>query len=265
MQWGTTLAFIVIFILAFSSLLAWIPDDFTPDYFVQDAEATEALIAANLIVYGNTGSDTTFTGYSSLNDAPSAPQWNVSVEGEYLEVWFGDTAIVGYALELRHVTRVWGLYWKVNDMCQWYNLDGVKVSEVCSVGRDLISYYIPKDAVVDAWNSDKNMSAFSASCAHISVSIVLSFNDGSYDNIGEAYDAQEIGYAISYEWEPDDSGFAIMTMLIKLLSFQGVGVGVPGILGTLIDALISALFYIAIAVVAYIVITAIIPFIPGSS
>lgn len=259
-MWGKTLAFIIIFILVFGVIVAWIPDVFVSDTEIQEAETLEALTAANLIIYSTTGSDNMTHGYSSFNDGPTAPDWNVSLpEGEYLEVWWGSNVFGDYAIELRHVGTAWWGGPSQIDMCSFYYTDGL-IAE----GASWAPYKSLQKADLEAaWDSDSNSSVFTGRCEHTSISIVFKPDNGSTD-IGEAYDAGYLWYGLSYEWNADDTGFNVMALLINILTFQGIGVGVPGIMGTFIDAVVSTLFYIAIAVVAYVIITAVIPFISGA-
>jgi hypothetical protein len=258
-MWGKTLAFIILFILVFGIIVAWIPDTFYTGDTFQDSATLEALNAASLIIYSNTGTDNMTQGYSSVEDGPSPPNWNVSLpDGEYLDVWWNQVGIYGtWVIELRHVHDVWYGGYGMIDTLQYHYTDGTPVIEYF-----LGSWGLQKTHLENAWDSTTNSSAFTASCDHITVSIIFK-PDGGYTDIGEAFDAGYLWYGLSYEWNPDDTGFNVMSLLVNLLTFQGIGVGVPGALGGFIDSVVSALFYIAIAVVAYIIIASVIPLIPG--
>jgi hypothetical protein len=261
-------------------LLAWIPDTFSIDAEVQDEISVGEISANNLIVYANSGSDNmtigdlytdegyfTNVGYTSLEDAPDAPQYGAGLPGgEYLEVWWSfDGYVAAYYIELRHVSE-WFLGYKHIDYMDFYYADGGKASvdivRIPGIGGSTINGGLTKDAVVSAWSADSNSSAFTASCDHASVSFVLKPGENE-TSISTAWDNGNLWYALSYEWDPNATGFNLMNVLTNLLLFQGVGIGVPGILGDFIDGVISAFFYIAIAVCAYSIITAVIPFIPG--
>lgn len=251
-MWSRTLAWIIICIFVFGFLMTWIPDSFAPDTSVQDVETLTAINAADLIVYQSAGSDNMTFSYSSLEDAPNPPQWNFSsAEDEYLEIWWADS---GYNIQARHVYTTW-IGYSMRDALTWYYVSG----EVANPSSPKL---LQGAHLAVAWNTETNSSAFTASCAHITISIVFMPDEG-YTDVEEAFNDGVLWYAISYKWNADDTGFSVMSLLVKLLTFEGVGVGVPGELGSFIDILISTLFYIAIAVVAYVVITAIIPFVPG--
>jgi hypothetical protein len=261
-MWGKTLAFVIIFILVFGIVVAWIPEYFGSTADIQDQTALTALSAADLIVYSTAGSDNMTYSYSSLTDAPGAPQWNTSLpDGEYLEVWWGEEVGLPY-LELRHVhTFLWG--YQITDTMHFQYSDGLDATSTLVIpGSGKTRYYLSEDALVAGWDSESNSSKFTANCDHIAVSIMFQ-PASNYTSISESYEDGFLSYVLSYEWNPDDTGFNIMSLIVRLLTFQGVGVGVPGSLGNFIDVVISTLFYVAIAVVAYVVITAVIPFIPG--
>lgn len=259
-MWGKTLAFVILFILAFGLLVSMIPDDFISDVEIQEQEALTALTAANLIIYDASGVDNMTRPYSSFTDGPTAPNWNVSLpDGEYLEVWWGSNVFGDYAIEIRHVGTAWWGGPSQIDMCTFYFTDGSMAYGASWAPNKSIQ----KADLETAWSDDTNSSVFTAKCDHTSVSIVFK-PDGGYTDIGEAYDNGYLWYALSYQWNPDDTGYNVMSLIVKLATFQGIGVGVPGALGSFIDAIISSLFYIAIAIVAYVVITAVIPFISGA-
>jgi hypothetical protein len=256
-MWGKTLAFVILFILAFGLIMAMIPSSFlTGDETVQDQDVLTVLNAADLIVYSNSGSDTMNYQYSSLTDHPDAPQFNASLpEGEYCEIWWGvsgipDVGTIGKAIEIRH-SKDWFWGFQMIENFEISTQDGTK-----------LGWWIFKNMLEDAWDSTTNSSAFYASCSGTSVSIVFKPVDPG-ETIGEAWDNDHLYYGLSYEWESDQTGFNVLSFIVDLLTFQGIGSGVPGIIGNFIDAMLSTLFWIAIAVVAYVIITAVIPFIPG--
>jgi hypothetical protein len=259
-MWGRTLALIIIFILAFGVLIAWIPDSFAPDYTIQDSEAVSAISAANLIIYANQGADNMTHGYDSYDDGPSAPDWNVSglADGEYILVKWLQAPFGGWYVSLTHVGTNWLGFKTTIDLLEFSYTDGSLVDN----GGFPFQTGITKSNLETAWSSTSNSSAFTAKCDHVTVSIVFKPDEG-YDDIGESFDDGYLWYAISYEWNAEDTGFNVMSLVIKLLSFQGIGLGVPGPFGAFLDALLSAFFYLAIIIVAYVVITAVIPFISG--
>lgn len=253
-------------IFVFALLMGFLPAAFkTTGMSAQDALAVETIEANTLIVYSSQGSDTTFIGYTSLEDAPDPPQWNVS-ENNYVEVWLeGDVATIVNSLELRHVRWVFA-WWAIDDWLNWYYKDGTVASGSFTwwpSGR--VMYYLPKESLIQAWDPKTHSSAFTAKCPHITVSIVFQYNETTYPDIGEAFIAGELSYAISYEWNPENTGFAILSVITRLFSFQGVGLGIPGAFGTLIDAIISMFFYIAVVFIAYKIFAGLIPWVSGGS
>lgn len=259
-MWGKTIAFLILFILAFGLIVSWIPDSFT-DATIQDSEAFGAITAANLIVYENQGADNMAFGYSSYDDGPDPPNWNISLaEGEYLDVAWTFSPLYGTRyISLTHVGTTWLGFKYIVDFMEVSYVDGASVDE----GVYPHALGITKANLETAWSSETNSSAFTAKCTHASVSIVFKPPSG-YTDIGESFDGEELWYAVSYGWNSESTGFNIMIFITNLLTFQGIGVGVPGQLGSFIDAVISTLFYIAIAVVAYVIITSVIPLIPGA-
>jgi hypothetical protein len=251
-MWGKTLAFVILFILAFGLIVAIIPDSFH-GVEVQESDAFEAITASSLIVFENQGADNMTYPYSSYDDGPDPPNWNISLaEGEYLDVGWTVSPLFGNKyIGLTHVGTTW--------LGVKSTIDIMKVDDD---GAYPFSSGLTRSNLITGWDSETNSSAYTAKCEHASVSIVFKPAEG-YDTISASWDAGELWYAISYGWNTEDAGFNIMSFVVRLLTFQGVGIGVPGQLGSMIDAIISTLFYIAIAVVAYVVITSVIPFIPG--
>jgi hypothetical protein len=260
----------VLTLFVFSALLVFMPAAFRPTSVTSEGTsllAIEILTLNDIVVYQQSGDDETFHGYSSLYHAPDAPQWNVTGAGnDFVEVWFGEEpGFPGYVLELRHVTKQW-LHWRQECYMQWYYPDGTVAStqiQIFQAYYTITINYLDREAIVNAWNPSTASSAFTARCPHISTSIVLQFDPGKYDDIGEAYDAGEIIYVLSYEWAPENTGFAVLAVIGNLLTFRGLGLGLPGVFGLMVEGFISMTFYMGIIWVAYKIITGLIPFVSG--
>jgi ABC-type microcin C transport system permease subunit YejE len=102
-----TIVFTVLTLFVFSILMAFIPIEFvstSTGAYSQSAFVVTTLNANDVIVYKNQALDNMTHGYSSLEDAPDPPQWNVSLPtGEYLEVKWSQFPVGGaWAIELVH-------------------------------------------------------------------------------------------------------------------------------------------------------------------
>jgi len=249
---------IILTLFVFSSLLAFIPIAFRIGIETQDPVVIETLSANNLIVYANQGMDDMTHEYSSLYDAPSPPQWNASLPtGEYLEIWWNQVTIYGtWVVKAKHVHTTWFGYGPVDDLV-WYYKNGT----VCN---SLWAERLFDFNLVSAWDTETNSSVFTAKCNHISISLVFMPSEG-YTDILESYDDGYLSYYFSYEWSEEASGFSILVLLGNLLTFQGVGLGIPGTFGSLLDSSISMFFYIGLAFIIYKIFTGLIPLVSGGS
>jgi hypothetical protein len=211
---------------------------------------------ANVTQYSSLGQDNMTYPYTSLTDAPSPPEWNITGQADhYLEVWWSQDSFEGgggsyyqEALELRHTSKVW-YGWTFSRL------------EIRYANNTDIGEYIFKSHLEAAWDSSINASVFYTS-GDIATSIILTPTNTS-KTIGEAWDDGEISYSISYELNTDLTKYSIWGFVLGLFSFQAIDLGVGGTVGILFNALINipltaATYYIFIKVTL-----AIIPFIPG--
>jgi len=253
-----TIVFVIVALFTFSSLIIFLPAEFrSTGAFAQAPYVISTLSANDMIIYKNQGADNMTHGYSSLEDAPDAPQWNASLpEGEYLEVWWNQQTIYGiWVIQINHVHQEW-FGWGYKDQLTWYYKNGTQC-------QDVWPFMLTRTNLVAAWDSETNSSVFTAKCAHASVSMF--FKPWGYDDIGESYDNEALQYGFSYEWNPDASGFAVLGLLTQVLTFQGVGLDIPGVFGGLVDGILGTFLWVVIAFVVYKIFTGLIPWLSGGS
>jgi hypothetical protein len=248
---GKTLVTVVIVLLVFGTLISFLPIEFRLDFTGQEPLVVEKLSAADLMVYANTGTDTMIFPYESTD----TNKWTMGLpDNEYVQIaWKTRPFPTPTSVSIWHVKEYWA---------------GISIVDLIivqnSYGIDVTRNGITRSEMVDAWVEDIGASIFTASCSHVSLSIMFEPPEG-YSTIGDAWDAGVINYYFTYEWDEEASGHAVVNLIVRLLTFQGIGVGIPGIIGGLVDSLISALLYIAIGWVAYKLIVGLIPFVSGGS
>jgi hypothetical protein len=256
------IVFVLILLIVFTGFIALIPAAFLPSDInssTVQADSNEPFNANNLIVYTNTASDNMSRGYDSLKDAPDPPQWPAgTAEGEFLAVnWINGPPLAGL-ITIYHENTNWLGGHEIIDILSWYYSDGTPVPQV--YGGTALG--VDKANLESAWNEETNSSVFSVKCSHINVNIVFRPN-GTYTDIGESYDADELSYYITWEWNQNATGFSIMTLIARVLTFQSISLGIPGNWGTFISSIFSTFVWLIIIYCAYRIIIAVIPFIPG--
>lgn len=240
----------------FAILMQTMPAEFyyAASYPESDQQIIKTFTLANVTIYNSLGTDNMTHPYSSLEDGPDPPDWEViEMPDHYLEVWWSE--IWGdRILELRHAWLAYGGY--------YYNWEILKISYVNGTRVRWGGYVdmIRKQELLAAWDTSKNYSIFNIGGA-ITSNILLTPMPGK--TIGEGWDDGDLGYSVTYEWNANATAFNIFNIVGGLFTFNAIDLHIGGIGGTIMNAcfnipLTAALYFVIIKITL-----AIIPFIPG--
>ena len=248
----------------FTVLYAAMPSDLflnQPEYQVvtQEREVMERFEATDLAVYSSAGQDTMLFEYSSIVDAPDPPQWETQLERRFLEVWWGaeeipDVGYIGDMFEVRDTEeREFIITYYVR--LEWCYLRIIEEDDtITDVGN-----FFSRD-VLAPYGALNNIS-LTATGEYLSASIILRAETGH--TLIQDWDAGTLAYDITYELD-----FAAMKpnafmLIASLLSFQAPEFGIPGLFGEIISYVFGLAIWAVIAIVAYTIITKLIPTIQG--
>ena len=261
MAFSLNYSFVMIILVAsiFTVLYAAMPSDFflnQADYNPNliNAEVREEFKATDLAVYSSYAQDTAFVGYSSIRDAPDAPQWATSITNRFIEVWWDneyipDVGSIGLKFEIRDTE-------KRNFIIDYYvNLETCRIY----TNESEIGIHFARENLTPYENDTQLY--LTAKGKYVSTSIILKAN--GTDTLGEAWDTGNLGYSITYEIDFDAMKPSAWQLIGQLITFQSPDFGVPGLIGDLISYVIGLVFWLATALIAYTIITKLIPTISG--
>ena len=244
------------FIGIFALIFATIPPAFFITSFASSAgaskETAELFSMANVTMYANSGNDTMVYPYSSYFDM-SPSQWGAGLaENQYLEVRWDLAPLFSRSIAFRHIEEVW---WgrPILDDCVFTTVEGV----------DTGSIFLFKAGITGQYREDLNGSAWTARCGHITVSTVFQFNQSDYPTIGEAWDAGDMSYTLTYQPDWNASQVSAMTVLGQLLTFQAPSLGLTGVSGLILNAMLAFPIYIMTAILIIKLVQSVIPLIGG--
>lgn len=228
------------------------PDFVTP--VTQNKEIRDTFSAADVVAYSTLGQDNMTYEYSSLFDHPTAPQFNTSIEGTYLEVWWSEAIGVYRGLELRQASRQW-----------WGGYGDIQILEITTVDGETVSHsgvnYINAADLTSEWNG--NASVFYCQSDIFDSSIMFTFNETAYTDIADAFDNGELGYLLSFEIDFDAMKPNVYNLVVQLLTFQSPDLGVPGDGGAILNYIFGIGLWAIIALLIFAFVTSVIPFING--
>jgi hypothetical protein len=258
-----------IFIFCFVGIFAVVFSGITPDFYANQAsytasagitqEIAETFDLANVTLYGQIGGGNMTFEWSSLIDHPSAPQHQAGLPtGQYLEIWWSYYPVpitpIKY-LQFRHTTKGW---WTSFLIMQVYYKDGTPIEAREYPGQGLI------DSVhlVNAWDDNSNASVFQTKTP-VTASYLINYNQSKYSTITDAWNGGELSYILSYELDLNATQMSIWGLMGALLTFNAPALGIAGIGGTIITAMIAVPFWVITAILIVKLIFAIIPFVKG--
>jgi len=243
------LVFVFTVLGVFALLLGTMPGEFitetwNPDY--RSVETKETFDAANILMYDNAES-----GKLNYSDGPMQYDFGLP-SGQKLEIdWvirYGQSYVY-----LRHlVAKTFG-YWTNYHNLYIYDMSGVMLQ----YGDKIF-----KADLVSNWEEDRNATVFNAKCDHITSNIIFQPRNSSW-SIGESWDQEKLDFALSYDVNWNATGVSAWTIVAQLLTFQAPDLGIGGVGGIILNAIIAIPTWSLIAYIVYKIVAGIIPFISG--
>lgn len=253
--------FLVIVIGAFAVLFAAIPSDFFANQeafsgTIQDDPAVrQEFQALDLLLYDAFGNDSMYAfQYSSIEDGPSPPDWETQVADRYLEVWWGYDIDAGMAesFEIRDTQKnnFLGLfeYYSYLEKCE-LTIEGV------SYGNSFTFHELTPDF------DGETQITIQAVGQYIQANIILKANDT--ETLYDSWYNRRLHYSVNYEIDFEAMKPSAFTLIGQLLTFQAPDLGIPEPAGSLLSYLLGLGMWIAIALIAFALITSVIPTISG--
>jgi len=239
------LIYIFVFLALFMVVFASMPGDYIATYFASsagvDQDIADYYSLANVTMYNQ-----------AENFSLSYPEGQIDFDmglpgGQRVQFLWGND-IWSKIIGVRHLTdEFFGI---------WYGWHRLKFD---GLGDSL---GILRPDLVTNWDDSINGSLFWADCNHIRVSMFVQPN-GTYTDIGESYDNNELRFIISYEVDWNATQISAFNVLGKLLMFQSPDLRIPGTGGTIINMVVSAPIWSMIAILIIKIIQSVIPFIRG--
>lgn len=266
MAFSLNYAFVIIIVVVgvFAVIYAAMPSDLfinqsgysNPNLVNQSVR--ERFEASDLISYSSFASDQMNLGYTSITDAPSPPQWNTTIVNRYIEVWWDivsipDVGPIGVAFQIRDTEKrnfpVIGDYYVNLETCQLY-LNGTYIGP--NLWRTTLEPY-----------ENETQVTLTAQGKFVSVSLIL-MSHSDTDTLGNSWDVVELlNYAITYELDFSAAKPSAWQLISQLVTFQSPEFGVPGLFGEVLSYMFGIGFWAAIALIAYTILTKLIPTVQG--
>lgn len=253
---------IVVVLSMFAVLYAAMPTDYflyQGEYQtnIVNKEVEERFEATDLVVYSSFANDTMVFDYSSLNDAPDAPQWTTALTDRYLEVWWGDEYIPDASITLPKTFEMRDTE-KRNFIIDYYVM--LEWCDLIFENGTNAGAFLMQDMLGD-YGDAQNMT-LQAKGSYLSASIILRGNGTS--TIDEAWTDGTMAYDITYEIDFEAMKPNAFMLVAKLLTFNSPEFGLPdNFFGEIITYGISITIWIIIAIIAYTVVTKLIPTVQG--
>jgi len=251
-----------IFIFCFVGIFAVVFAGITPGFYAHQyefaasagasKEIAEAFDLANVTLYSQLGGGNMTYQWSSYWDHPDGKQHQVGLpSGQYLEVWWGDDpSWIPKSLQFRHTTEGWWLSWVRMTV---YNKDGSPIE---------YNEFVYAADLENAWDDAANASVLQTKTP-VSASYLINYNQTKYSSITDAWNGGELSYILSYELDLNATQMSVWGLIGALLTFNAPALGITGIGGTIITAMIAVPFWVISAILIVKLIFAIIPFVKG--
>lgn len=221
---------------------------------VQSDPAIEAQFSMlDLARYDTFRSDNMTTGYTSIEDAPDPPQWNTSILDRYLEVTWELEDFV-YNFQLNAIT------FRDTELGDFFGLPLRTVKEYLTIyyQDESLGTHLWEDVVELTFGELENVT-LSMRGTYISADVILS---GNGLNLSDAWNNNSIGYLINYGIDFSAMKPDAWSLIAQLLTFQDPDFGLPEELEA-ITYPISLAIWIVVAIIAYTIITKLLPTIQG--
>jgi hypothetical protein len=228
---------------------AWVPS-----YFRTDQQVTKFFNAHNITVYNS--QYTASLIYPSHNEIDGGLGAGKKLDIYWDLVNIGNVLTVE-ALGINYLTQHWFL-----GVFEYWTQEGLHFTALKngnSRGDWIIKNYLETD-----FESRKNGTAYFARCnSGVTASILYTGNETG--TIGNSWDAGKLAFMLSYEFNATSSSVNMFTLLGQILTFQAPSLGVPGLMGDLLNAIIAIPIYAMSGFIIYKLITGIAPWLSGGS
>ncbi len=253
-----TALFVFCFIGIFAVLFAGIDIGFYANQAAYSAsvgatkEARDRLDTANVTIYGQVGSGNMTYTWSSYWDHPDGKEHQAGLPtGQYLEVWWSIDPYVGKSLQFRHTTE------------NWWGLSFVPMGIFYENGSlTPFNDFLYAPILENAWSEEANASVFYTKNP-VTAGYLIDYNRTKYASITAAWDGGELNYVLSYELDQNATMMSVWGLLGAILTFNAPALGMAGIGGLVLTAMVSLPFYVMTGILITKIIFAIIPFIRG--
>jgi len=251
------IVFVFVLLGVWALLVGLIPTDFLTAGFAPtyaDMETAASFSMANITMYDNLGADNMTYPYSSYDDGPTPPDWEMGLPaGQYFEVWWSESG-GARMLEFRHTTNVWwGRAYVSMDI---YGIDDQYVQFRKRIFGDTFG------TLTDNWSAEANASVFYTRTP-VRSSILLEYNQTAFANWQAAWNAGNISYTLSYEIDWNATGVNAWSLVGQLLTFTAPSLSMTGIGGVILNAVIALPVWSLIAYLVYKIVAGLIPFLSG--
>lgn len=249
------------FIGVFALLYSAMPSDFfehQAEYdllYQEQKQIAEEFEALDLTLYDYYGNDSMVYQYSSIEDHPSAPQYQSTVSGRFIEVWWGDDPSRAIpALQIRDTQE--GNFLGI---VYYYALEYLTLTVE---GETLpSSWYFTRPWLTSSGYEDYYNLTITARGEFVSVNMILKGNET--ETIGDSWDLGQMEYSINYEIDFEAMKPSAWTLIGQLLTFQNPDFGLPGLFGEILTYALALVIWASIILLTYTIITKLIPTIQG--
>ena len=164
----------------------------------------------------------------------------------------------GVFLEVRH-TNPGFMGW-------WTEYHWLEVQEpyatIAGIDKDAYFKGLQKEEVLRLFDEQYNASYCEFACDHLNVKLFIVSANQSW-TLEESWDNGELKLFTSYGIDWTATGTSMWTIMFQLLAFQNPELGIPGIGGTILTLGFGGGLWACIAILAFALITAVIPFVSG--
>lgn len=250
--------FVAIFVFfgLFAILLATMPSQYASmgmNASVQNKEAVDFFSSQNVTVYNNTETVNLTRG------SPVKLQWGLPTS-ERLEFWWDNeprAPWMGAVVELRHLTQQIFGYW-----VGWHRLEVQQSYRNMMEEPNYPKYMQKEDVVTNFWVEEYNASYVELACEHIMVKLFIVTANQSW-TLEESWNNNQLSMYSSYNIDWNKTSTSAWGILMQLLTFQNPELGIPGNFGLILSTLISLTLWGSIGLIAFAMITALVPFVSG--
>jgi len=239
MDEGKTFIFIVTFLGLFFLLMNQMPPGFNPlqTYDTLGYEGFDASTLQNFNFSDSHPCILTFT--------PGLPPTNTT----------GEISLSGYSIRISSVAGVGPLGGQimVEHKTQWFWQWHLMI--VKGTDEDMIGFIRANNS----WNPNINMSTITVTCPHLTLTVLVSFDTDKYESLEDAWSNNEIACIVGIGYDEALESRHALQLVLDLLTFQSTDLGIS----PLVNMIINIPIYACIIVLAFILLTKVIPFLGG--